>query len=592
MSTAARPELSRLGRAAVAYAERGWHVFPLRPRAKQPLIARGFLEATSDVERVTAWWRQHPTANIGMWPGQSGFVILDLDGPEGVASAEALGVLAEPTLECATGREDGGRHLYFRRPTFSVPNRELAPKLDVRGDAGYVVVPPSIHPTGKLYAWTGRLDDVRDLPASVVTALLASPVAGARMAGGVGQRPASDIAFDEEIGAGGRNNALTRYAGRLLAKRIPADEVLVLVSALNQAKCRPALPPSEVNILVANLALKESQKRGAIAIVRDDDEAPPASSLPTALELAATQVAGAKALLTRDLSNAPNWAWDDVSAMCGPMLPGDFVVVGSLMGNGKSTLLMSQMDAFAEQKRATLYFPLEIDAEVCRLRWAAWKLVLDVRHVIRQDWSKLPEGSREAVDGVIDEQETSPFIHFATPKRVTFAELAEWCRWGKAQGCDTVMLDHLHRMDFGGDSSNHRVTVTEVVRRLKDLARELGIVLIAAAQLNRSNDPIDMYTAPQLGRLKESAGIAEEADVALMLSRFLKPNLPDKWMAKLHVGEISEADLAEPGVMAVTCRKHRLDDSALNRRVLLSVVNGKLQTRHRSWQTVDREWTR
>jgi hypothetical protein len=157
------------------------------------------------------------------------------------------------------------------------------------------------------------------------------------------------------------------------------------------------------------------------------------------------------------------------------------------------------------------------------------------------------------------------------------------------------MLDHLHRMDFGADGPNYRVGVTEAVRRLKDLARELEVVLIAAAQLNRNaSDPIDAYTAPQLGRLKESAGIAEEADVALMLSRALKADLPEKWTYKLRVGQLTERDIAEPGVMVVTCRKHRLDDSAFNRAVRLQVVGGRLENAAPAWRRPDdpAEWSR
>src|SRR5688500_10795545 len=113
--TGVAPALSRLGQAAERYAAQGWHVFPLTPRAKTPLLkgAAGFLSATTDLEQVRAWWRQHPNANIGLWPGQSGLVVLDIDGPNGEKAAQSLGVLAEPTLICTTGRPDGGRHLYF-----------------------------------------------------------------------------------------------------------------------------------------------------------------------------------------------------------------------------------------------------------------------------------------------------------------------------------------------------------------------------------------------------------------------------------------------------------------------------------------------
>lgn len=594
--TASAQAFSRLGAAAIGYAQRGWHVFPLQPRGKHPLIkgGGGFLAATCDVEQVRAWWTQHPGANIGLWPGQSGLVILDLDGPEGAAAAEQLGALAVPTLVCTTGREDGGRHLYFRRPEFPVSNCDLAPKLEVRGDAGYVILPPSIHPTGRLYTWAAKVEPAV-LPDTVRAALEAVQERGA--AGSVGrepsptQRAAREVIF-EPIGAGGRNNALTRYAGRLLAKGIPHDEALLLVHAVNQAQCDPPLPRHEVNVLVANIATREGHKRRTVGEGRTiglvDDAATSAPASPA--ELRRQQIEGAKQLLRRDTTDAPRWGFTDLDALTGPMLDGDLIVVGSRMGNGKSTLLMSQMDAFARAKTGTLYIPLEVDPEVCRLRWAAWKLGLEQKHVIRRAWRHLPEGSEEAVELVIEEQDANPFIHFVPDKRLTFAKILHWCRWGRDEaGCRVVMLDHFHRLDFGPDARNFRITATEVVRQLKDLARELGMVVMAAAQLNSSPDPLDMFLPPQAGRLKETSGIGEEADVILMLARRLRRDLPDKWERKLRLGQINERDISEPGTMQVTCRKHRLDDDALNRCALLQVVNGKVQDKARSWQ-VDHSW--
>lgn len=306
-----------------------------------------------------------------------------------------------------------------------------------------------------------------------------------------------------------------------------------------------------------------------------------APAIPEPDALASEQVEGARALLSRDLSMAPRWAWPELDVLLGPMLPGDLVVVGALMGNGKSTLLMSQMDAFAAAQRPVLYVPLEVDPEVCRLRWAAWKLGLDVRFVVRQDWERLPEGAREAVDTVLDEQRADPYIHFATPKRMNWATLVRWCRWAVEKvGARAVMIDHFHRLDFGA-GPQYRVDVTETARRLKDLGRELGTVMLTAAQLNRSTDPVDQYEPPSLARLKESAGIGEEADVVVMLSRQLRRDLPKKWQQSLRLGHLSERDIAEPNRMVVTCRKHRLDDTALNHSTVLLVENGKLRSLRR-----------
>lgn len=167
--------MSALGRsvakAAAAYAALGWHVFPCRPRGKEPITLDGFKAATTDRARVRKWWVETPGANIGLYPGPSGLLVVDIDGPKQEAIAQRLGLLAEPTLEAMTGREEGGRHRYYRAPA-PPPVRESLEGLCVRCFKGYVVLPPSIHPlTGRRYAWRGPLDEVAELPPAALAEL-------------------------------------------------------------------------------------------------------------------------------------------------------------------------------------------------------------------------------------------------------------------------------------------------------------------------------------------------------------------------------------------------------------------------------------
>jgi hypothetical protein len=149
--------VTELRNAALRYAARGLPVFPLRHRDKIPLTTHGFLDATAECDQVFAWWRRWPGANIGVPTGPcSGWLVVDLDGAEGVAAWAALEQRhgQAPTLTSRTGR---GRHLVYAYP----PDRELGntsgrlgPRIDTRADGGYVVVPPSVHPTGQPYRWS------------------------------------------------------------------------------------------------------------------------------------------------------------------------------------------------------------------------------------------------------------------------------------------------------------------------------------------------------------------------------------------------------------------------------------------------------
>lgn len=296
---------------------------------------------------------------------------------------------------------------------------------------------------------------------------------------------------------------------------------------------------------------------------------------PSAANLASAQVEAAIRLGERDLTDAPRWTWRALDRLVDAMLPGELIVVGGLYSNGKTSYLLSQLDAFAHAAIPVLYLPLEVDPPSLRRRWAAWALGYDWMHVARNEWEHLPARAQAQHNAMMARQSGLP-VQFPPDRRVTIAGLADWVRWGLRElQARVVMIDHFHRMEFGkGDQ--YRIAVTEAARELKDLAVQHQVVVIASAQLNQHEaDPFDRYHPPTLRRLKESSGLAEEPDAVLMLSRRLKAVLTKQDMLLVKNGFKSDRDFAEAGVMAVTCRKHRLNDAlAGDRTVLLQVEGG------------------
>jgi len=150
MPEQAAPQSNSLLDAALAYAARGWPVFPLTPGGRVPLPGtHGFKDASVDPEQVRAWWAEHPGANIGIRTGKDSIIALDVDRHgkgDGEASLAALELEHGPlpgTWESITPRE--GRHLYFDAPTTEVKTRNgIRPGLDIKGESGYVVAPPSV----------------------------------------------------------------------------------------------------------------------------------------------------------------------------------------------------------------------------------------------------------------------------------------------------------------------------------------------------------------------------------------------------------------------------------------------------------------
>jgi len=165
---------------AVRLAAKGLHVFPCRPGSKVPAVAHGSLDGSADAATVAAWWARWPAAPIGVATSLSGLVVVDLDGPDAEAAwAALLGRHGQvQTLTSRTGREGGGRHLWFRDGGNTVPNSagRVGPHIDVRGRNGYVIAPPSPHPSGRHYAWD-ELVTLAALP-TWLRALADPPAAG------------------------------------------------------------------------------------------------------------------------------------------------------------------------------------------------------------------------------------------------------------------------------------------------------------------------------------------------------------------------------------------------------------------------------
>ncbi|RAH99207.1 hypothetical protein DLJ53_21930 [Acuticoccus sediminis] len=179
--------------AALALAKRGWPVFPCNPEAdkakgsKRPLTEHGLKDASTDAGTIRGWWGRWPEALIGLptGPGLGAFVV-DLDPREKSCSElwdelEALigAPLGEPIVAVT---QSGGWHLYYSWPTLGagekLGNRSgtrsgLPAHVDVRGEGGYVIAPPSIMLDGRRYEWrSGPTRGLTAAPAELIDCIL------------------------------------------------------------------------------------------------------------------------------------------------------------------------------------------------------------------------------------------------------------------------------------------------------------------------------------------------------------------------------------------------------------------------------------
>ena len=254
--------------AALAYARQlRWAVFPLHAvdakgqctchrgsacdrAGKHPRTRQGLKEATTDVKIIRRWWVEWPDANVGVATGTaSGFDALDVDprhgGEESLEDLEAQHGVLPDTVEQHTG--GGGRHLLFAHQDGVRNKAGLAPGLDVRGDGGYIVVPPSRHASGQSYVW-----EASSRPEAVALAPWPSWLLPALQSGGNGQTPALEPLADA-IPEGSRNETLFRQACKLRRQGFSPEGIAAALQVENQ-RCAPPLPETEIQQIAASTA--------------------------------------------------------------------------------------------------------------------------------------------------------------------------------------------------------------------------------------------------------------------------------------------------------------------------------------------------
>ena len=363
---------TELRQAALGYAAQGWKVFPCRAGAKTPMTEHGVKDATSDPAQIQRWWTQTPNANIGLACGSSGLVVVDVDGRHGGfqswAALKARHGIDDATLTSLTG--GGGWHLIYQAPgDLDARNSAglLGPGLDVRANGGYIVVPPSLHPSGSRYAWDADRPVPIPLPDSLRRLLERKPSprapapAGLNPGNGYGaaalRQELDDLARAAE---GTRNDRLNRAAfalGQLVAggelARLDVERGLravALAIGLSEAEA--------VRTIASGLASGMSEPRMTPEPARQPltghraDEPPPRPDLtPTepgwlAGDDLAEQIhstPGAAAAAT-----AEPRTWEDMAGMIGPVawewpgyLPSAFLMLlVADSGIGKSNLAL------------------------------------------------------------------------------------------------------------------------------------------------------------------------------------------------------------------------------------------------------------
>jgi putative DNA primase/helicase len=261
-----------------------WNVIPLKRGTKngftindKPLNWKGYSKDGVTEDDFNSWGVMNSDAyNWGLLTGEkSGIFVVDLDGKDGIDNFEAKAMVdidSIDTVQSVSG-SGVGRHLYFKYPkNKDIGNSasSLVEKVDVRGKGGFLVLPPSLHPSGNLYHWvTGKSPkDIEPMEAPAWLLRLIEVEKAPKTRGKTDEVP-SDIEklLEEGVGEGGRNDACARVAGYYFGQDLSFDEVMARCLEWNQ-KNRPPLPDEEVKTTVSSVEIKDSlnfiNSKGAI----------------------------------------------------------------------------------------------------------------------------------------------------------------------------------------------------------------------------------------------------------------------------------------------------------------------------------------
>lgn len=236
---------------AVRYHSLGYSIIPVG-QDKIPLVPwKKYQKERATPQEIEAWTYQFPNMNIGVVTGAiSGIVVIDVEKDGDISQFP-------PTVMSKTG--GGGWHLYYAYPNVPISNsaRKLAPLTDVRGDGGYVVLPPSIHTSGKAYEWLKAPENgLAEIPPDLLARLTDNSI------------PQTETDYTGDVQQGERNDTATRFIGKVL-HYLPAGlwepVAWPALKDWNANHANPPLSESELRLVLNSIKEREHNARGGEA---------------------------------------------------------------------------------------------------------------------------------------------------------------------------------------------------------------------------------------------------------------------------------------------------------------------------------------
>jgi hypothetical protein len=266
--------------------------------------------------------------------------------------------------------------------------------------------------------------------------------------------------------------------------------------------------------------------------------------------------------------------WASVHNFVGRLLPGWLVLIGARAKGGKSSLMRELLQSWVcDYGKKVLYVGTEQTAGILRMLWAATRLGLDPEAAIDD---KHPDHFALMADVQGPQAELADQAIVIARQDLDLGSFVQWARVAYREKCDVLMLDHFHRLASGsGDKWQGR---DDAIRKIKNVASQSGMLVVAAAQMKNAEGPLGEFEVPGAASWAETSGLRREADVALQAWRPLRVNLSRKAKAAAKEDGSRIMDLVQPNTMAIRCDAHRYRPNAPYSAARLYVADSRISS--------------
>jgi len=353
----------------------------------------------------------------------------------------------------------GGWHLYYRYCEGIENKARIRPLTDIRGEGGYVVAAPSIHQSGQKYEWITK-GEVQSFPKHLF---------------GIKQETKwDDVALG--ITEGQRNETATQYIGKLMTIYSPDtwENTVWLTAKIWNERNNPPLGENELRQVYESIKRRAiKNEKGKIEILND--------------ELKIVHISKTEQLFAGGEKYNTQYPLID-EAIGGGVEDGDLIIISAPTGAGKTTLMQSLTYNLVKQGLPCLWFSYEV---LLHHLWTKFQnMGLTEDNVIFAPF-RVASGNMNYIHTAIKRAKEKFYTKF-------------------------VFIDHLGflvpKLSGNNMSRNYSAYLQQICRELKTIAISEQIIIVLASHMRKTDNP-------SINDIRDSAGIAQEADLVFLLNR-------------------------------------------------------------------------